>query len=138
MGRKFDGIDRISKNFHLKKISAPLGFETKVRRGGISPRAVMEGPSTYLNEFGVRSESLQGPFGVCSGSVRDPFGPISVPNFRSPKFQNFKNVQICAAIAATYGRGPLAAVPSPAAQSPRCGGGDGRTNSKVVPKKYPI
>ena len=29
-GRKFDGIDRSDSNFHLKKISAPLGFENNV------------------------------------------------------------------------------------------------------------
>ena len=31
--------------------------------------------------------SVRDPFGVRSGSVRDPFGSISVPNFRSQKFE---------------------------------------------------
>ena len=44
---------------------------------------VMEGPSTYLNEFGVRSGSVRDPFGIRSGSVRGPFG-IRSGSVRSP------------------------------------------------------
>ena len=36
---------------------------------------LMEGPSQYLNEFGVRSGSVRDPFRVRSGSVRTDFGP---------------------------------------------------------------
>ena len=34
---------------------------------------VMEGPSTYLNEFGGRLGSVRAPFGLRSGCVRGPY-----------------------------------------------------------------
>ena len=67
---------------------------------------LMEGPSTYLNEFGVRSGFVRGPFGIRSGSVRGPFGirsgqfRVQIFGAKNLKYQTFS---ICEAVAAAAG-----------------------------------
>ena len=51
-GRKFVRIDRSTKNFHLKKFSAPLGF----KKDGFEIFFVVE--LLFPCSFGVRSREL--------------------------------------------------------------------------------